>query len=846
MPPTSSPAASASWRRKLNTALLALGLLMGVAVLVVAATAAIYTPQLPALDKVTDYNPHLPLKVQTRDGVEIALFGAEKRVFVPIAQIPTRLQNAVLAVEDSRFREHSGIDFRGVARALVANLTGGMRQGASTITQQVARNFFLSNRRTAERKIKEALLALKIEDTLSKDQILELYMNQIYLGHRSYGFAAAAQVYFGKTLDQLSIAECAMLAGLPQNPAFHNPRTNFAKAQSRQRVVLMRMRDTGVITEEEHTAARAEVLKLRSALDVPVHAEYVAEMARQVVVERFGEEAYQRGLTVTTTLVANEQQAAFAALRKSLLEHDRKQAWRGPEDGEDLPEDEDAAELAAGQLLKEHRDDEDLRVAIVMQASPKEVQARLATGELVRLSGEGLRWAQPALAANAPKTIALKRGAIIRVAKAAKSTPDKPLWQISQWPDVQGAMVALEPQTGRIRALVGGFDFQRQPFNHVTQAWRQPGSSFKPLLYSAALEQGLMPETLVNDMPLEDVGNWHPANSDGSTDGPVTLRTALTKSKNLVSARVARHIGVEPVRQWVERFGLDPQKQPDNLTMALGSGSVTPLQMAQAYGVLANGGFRVTPRVIERITDAKGQVLWEAPAAAPLADAPAAAASATGLGDPAASAPLPATEPTVATAASSAAELYQVPMPPPPTPATAASGAVLPAVRVIPARNAFITSSLLQDVTRVGTAAKAQAQLKRPDLYGKTGTTNDAVDAWFVGFQPSIAAAVWIGHDEPRSLGQRESGGGLALPVWIAYMEKALKTVPVQELTPPPGVTRSEYDWRYVEWAEGGFVRSVDVPPPEAAASAASAAAAPSATAPAVAAEPPAPTASNP
>ncbi|WP_396269165.1 PBP1A family penicillin-binding protein [Ideonella sp.] len=815
MPAPSAPPAPL-WRRKLNTLLLAVGLLGLLTVLAIAVVAAIYTPQLPALDKVTDYNPQLPLKVQTRDGVEIALFGAEKRVFVPIAQIPTRLQDAVLAVEDSRFREHRGIDFRGVARALFSNLTGGLRQGASTITQQVARNFFLTNRRTLERKIKEALLALKMEETLSKDQILELYMNQIYLGHRSYGFGAAAQVYFGKTLDQLSIAECAMLAGLPQNPAFHNPRTNFAKAQNRQRVVLMRMRDTGVITEEEHAAARAEVLKLRSALDVPVHAEYVAEMARLVVVERFGEAAYQRGLTVTTTLVAEEQRAAYAALRKSLMEHDRKQAWRGPEDSEDLPEDEAAAELAAGQLLKEHRDDEDLRVAIVMQASPKEVQARLATGELLRLNGDALRWVQPALAANAPKAIALKRGAIIRVAKAPKSTPEKPQWQVSQWPDVQGAFVALEPNTGRIRALVGGFDFQRQPFNHVTQAWRQPGSSFKPLLYSAALEQGLMPETLLNDMPLENVGNWDPQNSDGSADGPVTLRTALTKSKNLVSARVAQHMGVEPVRQWAERFGLDAKKQPDNLTVALGAGSVTPLQMAQAYGVLANGGWRVTPRVIERITDAKGQVLWEAPAIAPLLDTPTAAASSALSTDGTA-------EPAATAAASSPAELYQVPMPPPPAAATAASGAEQPAVRVIPARNAFITNSLLQEVTRVGTAAKAQAQLKRPDLYGKTGTTNDAVDAWFVGFQPSIAAAVWIGHDEPRSLGQRESGGGLALPVWIAYMEKALKTVPVQELSPPAGVMRADHDWRYVEWAEGGFVRSVGLPPPEPAASGASA-----------------------
>lgn len=803
-------------RRSPGLVFISLLLLLGGAgllvVLLVAGAAAVYYPQLPALDKVTAYQPRQPLQVYTREGVEIAQFGAERRQFVPIAQIPARLQDALLAVEDSRFREHGGIDWRGVARALVANLSGGLRQGASTITQQVARTFFLSSRRTAERKIKEALLALKIEEQLSKDQILELYMNQIYLGHRAYGFAAAAQVYFGKPLASLSVAECAMLAGLPQNPAFANPITNLARATQRQQVVLARMRDTGVITAAEHDAARAEVLSIRSPLQVDVHAEHVAEMARLAVYERFGEQSYTQGLKVHTSLIAADQRAAWAALRRGLLEHDRKQAWRGPEDQEDLPDNEAEAEQLAGQALKEHRDDDELRVGIVMQASPKALQVRLATGEKLSLSGEALRWVQPALAPTAPKTIALRRGAIIRVLKS-----DKGLWSVSQWPEAQGAFVALDAASGRVRAMVGGFDFNRQPFNHATQAWRQPGSSFKPFLYSAALEQGVMPATLINDAPWDGDGAWNPQNSDGQFDGPISLRRALAKSKNLVSIRLLQQIGPVPARQWAARFGFDADKQPANLTLALGAGSVTPLQMATAYAVLANGGHRVTPRLIERITDAQGKLLYEAPPAAPLSEWPAEATpdDAAGSAAPptagsglltAATGSASGAAPAVAAAPTTPASGGGIAVPSPAQAASAADGQ-----RVIPARNVFITSSLLQEVTRSGTAARAQAQLRRPDLFGKTGTTNDAVDAWFAGFQPSIAAVAWIGYDTPRSLGQRESGGGLALPVWISYMAQALKEVPVQALVVPPGVQEVAGDWRYSELAEGGMVARIGI-----------------------------------
>ena len=586
----------------LSSLLLILALLALLAGLATAAAVAVIYPQLPSLDELTHYQPRQPLQVFTRDGVEIAQFGSERREFLPIEQIPPRMQAILVAVEDVRFREHGGIDLRGIGRAVLANLAG-RREGASTITQQVARNFYLSSRRTLERKLKEAALALKIEQQLSKDQILELYMNQIYLGQRAYGFGAAARVYFGKPLASCTVAEMALLAGLPKNPSFANPITNMARATARQHVVLGRLLDTGTITAGEYDQAMAEKLVVRTHNQTDVHAEHVAEMARRAVFERLGDKAYTSGVKVFTTLVAAEQQAAWASLRRGLLDHERRQPWRGPEDENPLPDDADDETIAAA--LKDTPDDEELRAAIVLSASPREVQARLASGETVTLSGEGLRLAQPGLAAKASEALRVQRGAIIRVSATAKGG-----WQVAQWPEAQGALVALDAGTGRVRAMVGGYDFSRQPFNHATQAWRQPGSSFKPFLYSAALEHGVMPATLVNDAPLT-IGDWSPQNSDGAFDGPMTLRRALAKSKNLVSVRVLQQVGIGDARAWAGRFGLDATRQPDNLTLALGAGSVTPLQMAGGYAVLANGGHKVTPRVIEKIVYAQGQVLYE-------------------------------------------------------------------------------------------------------------------------------------------------------------------------------------------------------------------------------------------
>ena len=713
-----------------------------------AATASTF--ELPSLDRIVQYTPKLPLQVYTADGVEIAQFGTERREYVPLNEMPQVLKDAVLAVEDARFYEHSGIDPRGMARAAVAMLTGGRKQGASTITQQLVRTMLLTRELSAERKVKEIVLALRLEEAISKDRILEIYLNEIFLGQRAYGFAAAAQTYFGKPLARLTLAETAMLAGLPQNPYYANPVANFERATRRQHVVLERMLAVGSINEKQLAAAKAEKLKLRTRGPRDLNAAHVAEMARRAVVERFGTEAYSKGLKVTTSLRAADQRAAHEAVQRGVLAHDRRGAWRGPEDQENLPSGTGAAlESAAAEALKDHRDDETLRVGIVLTASPQEVLVQLASGERVKVQGEGLRWAQPGLAAKAKASLKISRGSVIRVVKNGKN------WAISQWPEVEAALVAMDARTGRIRALVGGFDFSRQPFNHATQAWRQPGSAFKPLLYSAALEERVMPATLVDDLPFTASNGWTPGNSNGEFAGPITLRDGLARSSNLVSVRVLEHTGIPRAKAWSARFGLDPTRQPDDLTLALGTGSVTPLQMAQAYAVLANGGWKVEPVVVEKITDANGKVLFEAPAPPTLTDDN----------------------------------------------------------RSVPARNVFVTNSMLNDVTRHGTAARAQSVLKRPDIYGKTGTTNDVHDAWFAGHHPSLAAVVWMGHSQPRSLGGRESGGRLALPIWIDYMADALKDTPVSPAPrAPEGVMHNGDDWLYTEWRDGGWVAHIADP----------------------------------
>ncbi|MBA4262987.1 MAG: penicillin-binding protein, partial [Comamonadaceae bacterium] len=525
---------------------------------------------LPPIDRIVQYSPKLPLQVFTADGVELAQFGTERRDYVPLARTPKLLQDAVLAIEDTRFREHGGVDPKGMARAALAMLTGGRKQGASTITQQLVRTMLLTREFTVERKAKEIWLALKVEEALPKDRILEIYLNEIFLGQRAYGFSAAAKTYFGKPMDKLSIAETAMLAGLPQNPYYANPVANFERAVARQRVVLDRMRTVGVINDAQLAAARAEKLTIRTPGLRSVDAAHVAEMARRVVVERFGESAYSNGLKVYTALRSTDQRAAHAALQRGVLAQDRRQPWRGPEAHEDLPSgDGPDLERAAAAALKDIRDDDLLRSAIVLAASAREVRAQLASGETVRISGEGLKWAQPALSPKAKDALKIRRGSVLRLVQNGKT------WSISQWPETEAALVALDTRTGRVRALVGGFDFTRQPFNHVTQSWRQPGSTIKPLLYSAALEERVMPATLVDDLPFTAPNGWSPGNSGGaSAGGPITLREALARSSNLVSVRLLQHTGTQRGRDWLGRFGLDVARQPDNLTLALGTGQV--------------------------------------------------------------------------------------------------------------------------------------------------------------------------------------------------------------------------------------------------------------------------------
>ena len=728
-----------------------LAAVVGIVIFVAVALAVAY-PNLPDVSALSDYRPKLPLRVYTADGVVIGEFGEERRNLTPIRDIPQVMKDAVLAIEDARFFSHGGVDYLGVIRAGLANLGRAKSQGASTITMQVARNVYLTAEKSYTRKIYEILLTFKLEHLLTKDQILEIYMNQIFLGNRAYGFAAASDAYFGKPVKDISIAEAAMLAGLPKAPSAYNPIINPTRARSRQLYIIERMEQNGFITAAQATAAKAEELQVKTGRDAGrVHAEHVAETVRQLVFSQYGEETYTRGLNVYTTLRAADQTVAYKALRKGIMDYERRQIYRGPEKFIDLPSNPQETEDAIDDALADNPDNGDVMSAVVLEAGPKRILAMRQNSETVLITGEGLKPALSGLADKAGPGIKIRRGALIRVAKTPKNT-----WEITQLPEVEGAFVAMDPRDGAVRALVGGFDFEKNKFNHVTQAWRQPGSSFKPFIYSAALEKGFTPATVVNDAPLFfDAGvtggqPWEPKNYDGVFDGPMNLRTGLKKSKNMVSIRILQSIGPKYAQDWVTRFGFDAEKHPAYLTMALGAGSVTPMQMVTGYSVFANGGYRVNPYLITRITDQRGKVLLQTP----------------------------------------------VPK-------------LSEAVRGIDARNAFIMDSLLQEVARSGTAAKAQATLKRPDLFGKTGTTNDSIDTWFVGFQPTLTAAVWMGYDTPKKLGDRETGGGLSLPIWITFMEYALKGVPVAEYPPPEGVMNVNGEWYFEEYARGSGVTSV-------------------------------------
>ena len=706
--------------------------------LIAAAMVAIVTivlyPQLPSLEALTDYRPKVPLRIYTADGSLIGEFGEERRNPVHIRDVPPLMKHAILAAEDERFYTHPGVDTLGVLRAAYSNLvSGGKAQGASTITMQVARNFFLTREKTLTRKLYEVLLAFKIEASLSKDEILQLYCNQIYLGQRAYGFASAAQIYFGKTLNQLTAAEAAMLAGLPKAPSAYNPVANPKRAQLRQFYVLRRMHELNFIDADQYEAAKQQQLSVkRNVNDFGTRADYVAEMARQIAVERYSEEAYNQGLRVITTIVKPEQDAAYASLRKGVMDYDRRHGYRGAEKFIDPKDFAKNSEEEYEDALSELPEIDGLPPALVLEASTERIKAYRRGGEMVVLSGDALKFALRMLDDKAPANKRLRRGAVIRLLAGAD---EKQPWLISQQPEVEAAFVAASPIDGAVRALVGGFDFNRNKFNHVTQAWRQPGSSFKPFIYSAALEKGYTAASIVPDEPItisaEETGSqaWEPKNYDGKYDGPMSLRTALAKSKNMVSIRLLKGIGTNYAQDYITRFGFEAEKHPPYLTMALGAGSVTPWQQLAAYSVFANGGYRVQPFIVRQIQDANGKVLAEF-------------------------------KPTIAGQE-----------------------------RVIEARNAYIMDSMMHDVVRRGTATRAANALKRTDLAGKTGTTNDYIDAWFCGYQPTVVGIAWIGFDQPKRMGSGETGGTAALPIWIGYMERALKGVPESFMDVPEGLT---------------------------------------------------------
>ena len=731
----------------------ALGAALFSILLIVGVALAVAFPKLPDVSDLLDYRPKLPLRIFSSEGVLIGEFGEELRNLTPIAQIPKVMKDAVLAIEDARFYEHGGINYKSILRAAIANLGQAKSQGASTITMQVAKNVYLSSEKAYTRKIYEILLTFKLESLLTKDQILEIYMNQIFLGQRAYGFATASEIYFGKPLKNITIAEAAMLAGLPKAPSAYNPIVNPARARTRQLYIIERMLENDFISKAQAEAASKEVLKLKADSDSnKIHAEYVAETVRQMVFAQYGTETYTRGLNVYTTIKASDQTAAYRALRKGVMDFDKRHTYRGPEKFIALPKKQDDVDDEIDVALAEHPDADDLKAAVVIEATSKKITAIRQNTETIEITGDGLKPAQSALSDKAPATTQIRRGALIRVVKTPKNT-----WEISQLPEVESAFIALDPRDGAIKALVGGFDFDKNKFNHVTQAWRQPGSSFKPFVYSASLEKGLSPGTVINDAPLffdaSVTGGqpWEPKNFDGTFAGPMTMRTGLAKSKNMISIRILKEVGTQNTQDWITKFGFDAERHPPYLTMALGAGSTTPMQMAVAYSVFANGGYRVNPFLIRKITDQKGAVIVETK-----------------------------------------------------------SPVLNESMRVIDARNAFVMNSLLQEVTTAGTAAKAKAALGRSDIFGKTGTTNDAIDAWFAGFHPTLAAVVWMGYDNPKPLGSSnaETGGGLSLPIWINFMKEALQGVPVVTLTPPEGLTKGSADWVYNEFVGTG-VRSL-------------------------------------
>lgn len=730
-------------------------------------------PTLPTIEDLRDIRMQVPMRVFTRDGMLISEFGEMKRTPVRFHETPDMMVKAILAAEDDRFFEHPGVDYQGLLRAAVNLIrTREKSQGGSTITMQVARNFFLSREKTYLRKLSEIYLALKIERELSKEEILELYLNKIYLGNRAYGVASAAQTYYGVELGELTVAQMAMIAGLPKAPSRANPIADLDRAVIRRNYVLRRMRELGYIDLEVHRTA------LQSQDDARLHSQvhevdalYVAEMARAEMVARFGEEyAYTEGLKVFTTIDARQQAAAIAALRETLMEYDRRHGYRGPERRGDNVNIDDPAAIAA--ILRQRPLIGGLTPAVVTRIEERAITATLASGIAVDIDWEGLSWARPYIDSNRRGPVPRSAADIVRTGDVIRILPEGEGWRLAQIPEVDGALIAMEPSSGAITALAGGFDFRRSHFNRATQAYRQPGSSFKPFIYSAALDAGYTPASIINDAPVvfDDPGlesTWRPGNYSGEFFGPTRLRVGLMNSRNLVSIRLLRSIGINYTIDYINRFGFDTSALPRDLSLSLGSGDITPLQLTTGYAVFANGGYRVEPWFIERVVGHNDEVLFE--------------------GDPAIVCPdcEDASQAVTVADTEQAADDNGDADPAPPLRRLAE--------RVISPQNAYLMTSMMRDVIEDGTAVRAR-QLGRSDLAGKTGTTNDLRDAWFAGYNPEIVAVSWIGFDQSRSLGNGETGSRAALPMWISFMRQALDGTPERPLIRPPGLITVRID----------------------------------------------------
>jgi len=708
--------------------------------------------QLPNVETLKDVHMQVPLRIYTQNGKLIAQYGAKRRIPVTLKQVPKQLIQAVLATEDARYYEHPGVDLIGMIRAAKVVLTSGRKsQGASTITMQVARNFFLSRKKTYTRKINEILLALKIDKELSKQKVLELYLNKIYLGNRAYGVAAAAKVYYGKTLDQLTLPEMAMIAGLPQAPSRNNPIENPQGALKRRNHVLSRMLEVGFITKKQYESAiKAPLTAEYHAQTIQVKAPYLAEMVRETMVDEYGKSAYDKGLSVYTTISSKMQLAVNASLHDGLLAYDKRHGYRKPTENLGKYDPQKWAEA-----LKNKDVIDDLYPAAVISIDNQSIQALMVDGKTVTISWSGLSWARPELEDGYVGALPKQASDIVRLGDIIRIVKNKTgQWILTQIPQVQGAMVVLEPQNGAVLALSGGFDYDRSNFNRAIQAERQPGSNFKPFIYSAALAKGYTLATMINDAPvvMRDTGEnqlWRPMNDTMKFYGPTPLRTGLIKSRNLVSIRLLQAIGISYALNYIKRFGFDSNTLPNTLSLALGSGTVTPMQIANGYAVFANGGYRVNPYFIQRIDDQTGKMLFQAE-------------------------PIKACLSCITNPTPSPTEIPQP-----------------PASRVITPQNAYLITETLRGVIQSGTGRGALV-LHRSDLAGKTGTTNNQVDAWFSGFNSNIEATVWVGFDNLKPL--KEYGARAALPIWIQFMRVALEGTPEATMPQPPGIVTVRID----------------------------------------------------